>query len=89
MSQPFSFIDYLRSEQPEIWESIKGAAAEGLILIDETNDAVSATNRLLLTYPDLHAVLNLLVDSWIRTKSEDLASKASNTILAGEIKTNG
>ncbi len=89
MNQPFSFIDYLQSEQPDIWNSIKDAAAEGLILIDEDNDAVSATNRLLLTYPDLHAVLNLLVDSWVRTKSEDFASKALNTILAGGIKANG
>ena len=82
-----TFIDYLKNEQPHIWESISKAADEGLTVIDETNDAVTAANRLLLTYPDLHVVLNFLVDSWVKRKAEDLTA-ASTDLLCNVEKGN-
>ena len=89
MHETSNFIDYLKSEQPRLWETISHAAAEGLIVIDEENDAVSATNRLLLTYPDLHNVLNLLVDNWVRKKTEDLTIGAAKIILVERLNNNG
>lgn len=77
MTETTTFIEYLKFEQPRLWEAINGAADDGLIIIDEENDAVSATNRLLLTYPELHSVLNLLVDNWVRKKTETLTRAAS------------
>ena len=59
------YIAYLKLNQPQIWLSLKKAAADGLIFIDEEADAITASNRLLLTYPNLHEVLNLLVESWM------------------------
>lgn len=89
MTETHTFIDYLKCEQPKIWESISSAAADGLIVIDEGNDAVTATNRLLLTYPDLHTVLNLLVENWIRKKTEEMSLMAAKNILQEGSKENG
>lgn len=89
MTETHTFIDYLKFEQPKIWESISSAAADGLIVIDEGNDAVTATNRLLLTYPDLHTVLNLLVENWIRKKAEEMSLMAAKNFLQEGSKENG
>ncbi len=66
-----SFIESLKQDQPQLWENIVAASQEGLIVIDEENDAVTATNRLLLTYPGLHEVLAFLNDQWIENLSLD------------------
>ena len=68
MKQTDTFIDYLKSEHPRWWNAINKAADEGLIVIDEANDALTDTNRLLMTYPALHAVLKFLLKSWVRGK---------------------
>ncbi|PCI28991.1 MAG: hypothetical protein COB67_05245, partial [SAR324 cluster bacterium] len=57
-----TYISYLKLEQPQIWLSILRAAEDGLIFVDEANDSVTATARLLLTYPDLHEVFNMLTE---------------------------
>ena len=57
-------LAFIKAGAPKLWESLEHAAALGLIYIDEEHDAVTATNRLLLTYPDLHGVLNQIIDHW-------------------------
>ena len=59
-----TYIGSLKKKQPQLWNTIVSAAEQGLIIIDEENDAVTATNRLLLTYPGLHDVLSYLNDQW-------------------------
>ena len=58
------FIPYLKSKHKGTWQTLLLAAADGLVVIDEDNDAVTATNRLLFTYPGLHEVLQCLTDTW-------------------------
>ena len=60
-----SFIESMKTDQPMIWAKLLEAAADGLVFIDEETDAVTATNRLLLTYPDLHDLLNFFTDQWV------------------------
>ena len=64
MDEELSFISSLQREQPQLWQTIVSAANEGLIIIDQENDAVTATNRLLLTYPGLHDILAFITDQW-------------------------
>jgi hypothetical protein len=89
MNENNTFISFVKSEQPRIWESIRNAADEGLIFIDEINDSVTPTNRLLLTYPDLHIVLNLLVDNWVRVKKEEFTSESIVRILREASESDG
>jgi hypothetical protein len=35
-----------------------------VVVVDEKTDAVTATNRLLLTYPGLHDTLVTLINAW-------------------------
>lgn len=70
-----TFINYLQLEQPGIWSSLLRAEGLGLVHIDRENDAVTATNRLLLTYPDLHEVLNLITESWFKEKSAQIGNE--------------
>ncbi|OGG96017.1 MAG: hypothetical protein A2508_03680 [Candidatus Lambdaproteobacteria bacterium RIFOXYD12_FULL_49_8] len=60
------FITWLKEDHPEIWASVLRAVDLGLILVDEKNEALSATARLELTYPDLQEVLNLLAHDHAR-----------------------
>lgn len=64
MDEESSFISSLQREQPQLWQTIVSAANEGLIIIDQENDAVTATNRLLLTYPGLHDILAFITNQW-------------------------
>jgi len=64
------YLEYVRHNQPAIWQALQRAAAEGLVFIDSENDAISASNRLLLTYPDLHEVINMLCDQWAMQQAE-------------------
>ncbi|MGK5092053.1 hypothetical protein WDW89_08595 [Deltaproteobacteria bacterium TL4] len=68
-----SYIESIKQEQPLLWQSILSAADQGLILIDHENDAISATNRLLLTYPGLHEVLAYLNDQWVESHLNQLS----------------
>lgn len=58
------FIKSIQDTHPQLWESILNSSKSGLILIDEENDSISATNRLLLTYPDLHEAISTLINEW-------------------------
>lgn|GEM_PF-2061955 len=53
-----------QKKNPAIWAKLEYAAQEGLVYIDVDSDAVTASNRLLLTYPDLHEVLSTLINQW-------------------------
>ena len=74
-----SYIEYVKSKEPRIWQSLVAAAADGLIYIDEEKDAITATNRLLLTYPDLHEVINYLVGEW---KAEEAKGLGKDHIIS-------
>lgn len=80
-NQSHSYINYLKLEQPELWLSILRAQKMGLIYVDEENDAVTATNRLLLTYPDLHEVLNMLSDSWMQQKGLEIGKETIHNLI--------
>jgi hypothetical protein len=58
------FIDYIQKKQPVVWAMIENASKDGLIQVDIENDAVTATNRLLWTYPGLHDTLNAIINEW-------------------------
>ena len=76
------FLEYVKKESPEIWSALKRAEGLGLVHIDEENDAVTATNRLLLTYPDLHEVINFLTETWHQKQAENMG-KAIISSLSG------
>jgi hypothetical protein len=75
------FIDSIKQDQPALWELIKLHSQSGLIVIDEENDAVSATNRLLWTYPGLHEALNTVINNWNYTSIEQTAKDNFSEIL--------
>ena len=64
MQHSVKFIESIKQTQPQLWQSIEVNAKTGLIVIDEESDAITATNRLLLTYPDLHLTITSLINSW-------------------------
>lgn len=64
MIESQGFIGYLKKKNPAVWYSLECAAREGLVYIDIDSDAVTASNRLLLNYPDLHEVLSTLINQW-------------------------
>ena len=66
----YSLIESIKVVQPQLWEVIQSAAKEGLIVLDEGSDAITATNRLLLTYPGLHEVLAFITDQWVEAELE-------------------
>lgn len=76
------FLHYVQLEHPAMWESLLRAQGMGLIHIDEENDAITATNRLLLTYPDLHEVLNVITESWVKEKSAKIGQDIFQTLLS-------
>ena len=59
----------IKKDAPKLWRTLKTAQAEGLMFIDEKNDSITATNRLLLTYPDLHETINQIIDHWTLKKN--------------------
>lgn len=81
MKSDTSYINYLKLEQPEIWKTILKAEKNGLIVVNEKTDSVTATNRLLLTYPELHEVLNMLVEGWNQKKSEAFGQELISNLL--------
>jgi hypothetical protein len=81
MKSDTSYINYLKLEQPEIWQSILSAENDGLIVIDEETDSVTATNRLLLTYPGLHDILNMLVEGWNQKKAESFGYEIISNLI--------
>jgi hypothetical protein len=59
-----SFLAYIKQEQPLLFQQLCIVEAEGLIVLDEKTDSLTATNRLLLTYPGLHDVLSRIINDW-------------------------
>lgn len=64
-----SFLSYLQFEQRNIWRSITRVDEEGLLFIDEENDAVKISDSLPQTYPELDHVIHLLVKMWNNKRS--------------------
>lgn len=64
MERSNQFIEFIKTSQPKTWALITQAANEGLIFIDEDNDALAPTNRLLLTYPGLHKALCCIINDY-------------------------
>jgi len=83
MAGNHKFTSYLQEHQPKVWISLVQAAGEGLIVIDEELDSVTATNRLLITYPDLHAVLCFLIDNWAVREKENHGEASWEMLIKG------
>ncbi|MGN7610979.1 hypothetical protein ACQZV8_02730 [Magnetococcales bacterium HHB-1] len=65
MSLEKGFIDHVKNNHPQMWALIHKTATEsGLIIVDEENDAITASNRLLWTNPVLHECISTLVNEW-------------------------
>jgi hypothetical protein len=64
MSEVTSLIEHLKTEKAATWALLQDAASKGLVVIDEQTDSVTATNRLLLTYPGLHNILATISNAW-------------------------
>ncbi|MDX2470972.1 MAG: hypothetical protein QNL04_10400 [SAR324 cluster bacterium] len=82
--QPNSYIEYVKTKEPRMWASLEGAAKEGLIFIDEKNDAITATNRLLLTYPALHEIINYLVGEWKAEQAKTIGFDHIKSLLEAQ-----
>ena len=63
MKKP-SFIEYLKTKNPAVWNALERSAEKGMLIIDEETGAISSTNRLLLTNPILQENLKLLANDW-------------------------
>ncbi|BHH82242.1 hypothetical protein [Desulforhopalus sp. 52FAK] len=87
MTESEGFIEYIKTKIPAVWDSLESAAQEGLVYIDLDCDAVTASNRLLLTYPDLHEVLSTLINQW--AESADSTGFSLQDILNEEKADNG
>jgi hypothetical protein len=76
MSLNKGFLQSIKETQPQLWQTIEKTSKDGLIIIDEENDAITATNRLLWTYPDLHETISVLINQWsereLKENSEDI-----------------
>lgn len=76
------YIEYLQIQHPKIWESLLRAAKDGLVHIDKEADSVTATNRLLLTYPDLHDILNIISEEWYKDKAIEAGEHQFRDLLS-------
>lgn len=56
------FVGYLKREQRATWTLLKISEKDGLVVIDPEADAVTGTDRLLLTFPGLHDILTTLIN---------------------------
>lgn len=65
-------ISELKNQQPLVWQLLQQAEQEGLIVIDESVDAMTPTNRLLWTYPGLHQVLIRIINELTENQNSDL-----------------
>lgn len=84
MSNP-GFLEYIKKQKPRLWQSLVSAQTRGLVFIDEENDSITATNRLLLTYPDLHEIINDLVNQWAKQTSTALPILQNETTSDGVV----
>ena len=67
-----SFLEYLSERQPVFFKSLEMAQKQGLLIVDEDIDAVSASNRLLFTNDVLQQTLNLMVADWMDYETRSL-----------------
>lgn len=75
------FLENIKKTEPLLWQSIEKTSKEGLIFIDEQNDSITPTNRLLLTYPDLHETISVLINSWSEREEKNNAKYIFNEII--------
>jgi hypothetical protein len=67
------FIDYLKSKEPATWALIKQTAeTSDLIVVDEGSDSVTASNRLLWTYPGIHQALSTIINAWNENEHQQI-----------------
>lgn len=69
------FINHLKTTQPATWGLLQQAGLEGLIIIDEPGDAITPTNRLLLTYPGLHKALCCIINDYAESVQHSFLKK--------------
>ena len=77
------FLKSIQKTHPELWASILQTSKSGLIIIDEENDSITATNRLLFTYPDLHETLSVLINEWEGMHLKQNTKEYFNDIIKG------
>ena len=85
MTRQQGFIAHVKQNHPQMWQLIQQTAQDsGLIVVDEENDAITATNRLLWTNPVLHECLATLVDQWADQHAEADAESAFRALIQGD-----
>jgi hypothetical protein len=77
------FLKSVKTTHPDLWDTIEKTSKQGLILIDEENDSITATNRLLFTYPDLHEAISVLINSWEENHLQQNSKTYFNEIMKG------
>ena len=76
------FFEYLQREERATWTLLKIVGKDGLVIINPETDAVTATNRLLLTYPGLHEILTTLINQW--AEEQQNVSDAFRSLISSE-----
>ncbi|OSM01886.1 hypothetical protein [Magnetofaba australis] len=72
MNPERGYLHFVQTRHPKMWALIEKTARDsGLIFIDEANDAITASNRLLWTNPILHDCLATLVDQWAMEEAQN------------------
>lgn len=69
------FISHIKKTQKATWSLLQQASNEGLVIIDEDNDAITPTNRLLLTYPGLHKALGCIINNYAESIEHGFLNK--------------
>lgn len=76
------FLKSIQISHPQLWDSILQTSKSGLIIIDEENDSITATNRLLFTYPGLHEAISTLINEWETTQLKKDSKECFKQIIS-------
>lgn len=76
------FLANIKRTQPQLWETILKSSKEGLLIVDEENDSISPTNRLLWTYPDLHEAISVLINEWTQKEIKNTQKELFNDLIS-------
>lgn len=82
MSSSDGFLSSVKKSHPQLWQTILKCADDGLMIIDEKNDAITATNRLLWTYPDLHEALSVLINQWTERELKETKEDVFKSLIS-------
>ncbi len=63
-------LDHLRTRRIPTLAMLQSAGLDGLVLFDEDEDALAASNRLLLNYSGLHEFLSDICDQWAENECD-------------------